>query len=157
MQSQEGVGGSSAEQASGAAACLAVSCTGGMTVSLGGGGHSQQTLMGWRNWVKGRAQQRRRREAGEEGAHVWFLFCDREQRRNWHLGERLGLSSIHNKFSSISSPQPVHRLPRLPCLMLMEGHNLHSWDQPQLHQPGSPGRICYGGQGVLGQWPTLIT
>lgn len=41
-----------------------VSCTGGMTVSLGGGGHSQPTLMGWRNWVKGRALQRRRREQG---------------------------------------------------------------------------------------------
>lgn len=55
-------------------------------------------------------------EGEEEGAHVWFLFCDREQRRNWHLGELLGLSSICNKSSSISSPQPAHRLLEIALL-----------------------------------------
>lgn len=138
-----------------------VSRTGGMTVSWGGGGHSQRTLMGWRNWVKGRALQRRRREAGEEGAHVWFLFCDREQRRNWHLGEQLGLSSICNKSSSISSPQPVHRLPRLPCLMLMGGHILIPGTSLSSTSPEPKEDLLWGGgEGggwVLGQWPTLVT
>lgn len=83
------------------------------------------SLMSGRNWVKGRAGRKPCRgggKAGEEGAHVWFLFCDREQRCNWRLGELFGLSSICNKSSSISSPQTPHRLPRLLCLMLMRGH-----------------------------------
>lgn len=66
------------------------------------------SLMSGRNWVKGRAGREPCRgggKAGEEAAHVWFLFCDREQGRNWRLGELFGLSSICNKSSSISSPQ----------------------------------------------------
>lgn len=84
-----------------------------------GGGHGQliphrQQKLGQRqSWD--RALQSPQKEEGRQGRReciVWFLFCDREQRRNWHLGELFRLSSICNKSSSISSPQTLHRLPR---------------------------------------------
>ena len=79
---------------------------------------------------------------GLEGATVWLLFRDREQRRNWRLGELLGLSSICNKSSPISS-QTLPGLPRELCLMLMRGH-APSFPRTGLSSAGPQGGLREG-------------